>query len=116
MHTTNPKSKTLPDGTVIIKTDHPFEDLPNGSERLAKAKLAYEINKNIRGMKQKDAAKLLDITQPEVSNLGKGRLSGFTFDRLYRCLTALEMDIEIKLKKHPARDKCPVGVHVYGCP
>lgn len=114
MRTTNLKSKTLSDGTAVIKTNHPFEGLPNGSERLAKAKLAYEINKNIRGMKQKDAAKLLDITQPEVSSLGKGRLSGFTFDRLYRCLTSLKMDVEITLKKHHAQDKCPVGIHVCG--
>ncbi len=47
-----------------------------------------QINEKIRerGMKQKEAANLLGITQPEVSSLGRGRLSGFTFDRLYRCL------------------------------
>jgi predicted XRE-type DNA-binding protein len=37
----------------------------------------------------------LGITQPEVSKIANGRLSGFSFDRLYRCLHALDMDIEV---------------------
>jgi len=108
------KAKTLSDNVEVVRTEHPFEDLPNGSERLAKVKLAYKINKVIkkRGLTQKSAAKLLGITQPEISNLRKGRLSGFTFDRIYRCLAALEMDIEITVKKHSARDKYPAGIHI----
>lgn len=102
-------------GATITETKHPFEGLPKGNERLAKAKLAGQINDRVaeRGLKQAEAARLLGITQPEVSNLGKGRLSGFTFDRLYRCLNALDMDIEISIRKHPARAKVPAGVHVH---
>ena len=109
------KRTRLKKGTSVIETAHPFEGLPNGDERLAKVKLAGQINERIteRGIKQKEAAELLGITQPEVSSLGKGRLSGFTFDRLYRCLIALEMDIEISIKKHPARAKAPAGVYVH---
>jgi len=109
------KRTRLKNGTPVIETAHPFEGLVNGDERLAKVKLAGQINDWIteRGIKQKEAAELLGITQPEVSNLGKGRLSGFTFDRLYRCLIALDMDIEISIKKHPARAKAPAGVYVH---
>ena len=109
------KLTKLKNGTAVIETVHPFEGLVNGDERLAKAKLAGQINERIaeRGIKQKEAAELLGITQPEVSNLSKGRLSGFTFDRLYRCLTALNMDIEISVKKHSARAKTPAGVYVH---
>ncbi len=105
----------LKNGTVVIETTHPFEDLPDGDERLAKVKLAGQINDRIAelGITQKEAAKLLGITQPEVSNLGKGRLSGFTFDRLYRCLVALDMNVEIAVRKRPARAKVPAGVHVH---
>lgn len=108
------KLTKLKDGTKVIETEHPFSGLPNGDERLAKARLAIQINNRIRerGIKQKDAAELLGITQPEVSSLGKGRLSGFTFDRLYRCLNALNMDVEISIKKHSTRKKVPAGVHV----
>lgn len=102
-------------GTPVIETAHPFEGLPNGDERLAKVKLAVQINDRIkeRGIKQKEAATLLGITQPEVSSLGKGRLTGFTFDRLYRCLNALDLDIEISIKKRSARAKTSAGVHVH---
>jgi predicted XRE-type DNA-binding protein len=109
------KRAKLKSGTTVIETAHPFEGLPDGDERLAKMKLAGRINDRIaeRGLKQKEAAELLGITQPEVSNLGKGRLTGFTFDRLYRCLIALDMDIEISVKKHSARARTPAGVHVH---
>lgn len=109
------KQTRLKNGVEIIETAHPFEGLPDGDERLAKAKLAGEINERIkqRSLKQKEAAELLGITQPDVSNLNKGRLSGFTFDRLYRCLVALNMDVEISIKRHPVRAKDPAGVHVY---
>ena len=105
----------LKSGISIIETAHPFEGLLNGDERLVKVKLAAQINDRIkaRGIKQKEAAELPGITQPEVSNLGKGRLSGFTFDRLYRCLNALDVDIEISIKKRPARVKTSAGVHVH---
>lgn len=102
-------------GTTVVETAHPFQGLANGDERLAKVKLAAHINEQIkkRGIKQTEAAALLGITQPEVSSLGKGRLSGFTFDRLYRCLNALDVDVEISVKKHSARSGTSAGVHVH---
>ena len=108
------KQTKLKDGTTVIETAHPFEGLAKGDERLAKVKLAGQINGWIdkHGTKQQEAARLLGITQPEVSKLRNGQLTGFTFDRLYRCLIALGMDIEISVKKHSARAKFPAGVHV----
>lgn len=98
----------------IIATEHPFSGLPNGEERFAKAQLARLINQQIqeRELKQKEAAELLGITQPDVSNLSNGKLSGFTFDRLYRCLCALDTDVEIVLKRHLPTDTKPAGIHV----
>lgn len=112
-HTTL-KTDTLNNGTKVVETTHPFEGLPNADERLAKAKIAQKINEQIKKkkLKQKDAAELLGITQPEISNLNCGRLSGFTFDRLYRCLNALNVDVEISIKKHSTRSKKPAGVHI----
>lgn len=108
------KRTKFDESTPIIETAHPFSGLPDGDERLAKAKLARQINHRIkkRGMKQQEAARLLGITQPEVSSLGQGRLAGFSFDRLYRCLNALDMDVEITIRKHPSRAKLSAGVHV----
>ena len=108
------KQTRLRNRTPVIETAHPFAGLPDGDERLAKVMLAARINDRIRerGIKQREAAELLGITQPEISNLGKGRLSGFTFDRLYRCLNALDLDIEISIKTHSRRAKAPAGIHV----
>ncbi|MCP4010291.1 MAG: XRE family transcriptional regulator [Proteobacteria bacterium] len=97
-----------------VTTAHPFEGLANGEERMAKAQLARQINALIkeRGLKQQAASELLGITQPEVSQIANGRLSGFTFDRLYRCLYALDMDVEITVKKHIPVDNDTAGIHV----
>ena len=102
------------DDERIVSTQHPFEGLPNGEERLAKVQLAHQINLLLeeRGLKQREAAELLGITQPDVSNLATGRLSGFTFDRLYRCLSALDMDVEITLKRHLVTEATPASIHV----
>ena len=102
------------DKNPVVLTAHAFEGLVNGDERLAKAKLAHQINALIQeqDMKQQETSKLLGITQPEVSQLSNGRLFGFTFDRLYRCLYALDMDVEITLKKHIPTDAGVAGIHV----
>ena len=102
------------DNETIVTTSHPFVGLANGEERFAKVQLAHQINILIKekGLKQKEASELLGITQPEVSNLATGRLSGFTFDRLYRCLIALDTDVEITLKKHAPSATSAAGIHV----
>lgn len=107
---TNTKSN---EDAVVIAA-HPFEGLVNGEERLAKAQLAQQINTLIteRKLTQNTASKLLGITQPEVSQIANGRLSGFSFDRLYRCLHALDMDVEIIVKKHVPTDNDTAGIHV----
>lgn len=99
---------------TIVTTNHPFEGLANGEERLAKVQLAQQINSLIkeRGLKQKAASELLGVTQPEVSQINNGRLSGFSFDRLYRCLHALDMDIEIIVKKHVRVGSDAAGIYV----
>lgn len=107
------KNTIKKDDAVI--TMHPLEGLKHGDERLAKAKLAKQINALIleRGLRQQEASELLGITQPEVSQLSNGRLSGFTFDRLYRSLHALDMDVEITLKKHIPANQEPAGIFVH---
>ena len=72
-------------------------DLPNPDLLLAKAKLSIQIERLIKERKltQKQAAKLMGLTQPNVSDLLRGRLDGFTLDRLFRCLEALDQEIQI---------------------
>ena len=50
---------------------------------------------------QVQAAELLNVDQPKISALTRGRLSGYSIDRLLRFLMLLGNDIEIKVKFHP---------------
>ena len=78
-------------------------DLPNPEERLIKAELARRISEIIRqrDLTPIEAAELLEIDQPKVSALTRGRLNGFSTTRLFRFLNALGSDVEIVVKPKP---------------
>ena len=80
-----------------------FADLgvAEAEEELAKAQLASLIRDAIkhRRLTQGRAAALTGLDQPKVSALVNGRLSGFSSDRLMRCLTALGRDVEIVVSR-----------------
>jgi predicted XRE-type DNA-binding protein len=82
-----------------------FADLgvPEPEEELAKAQLASHIREAIRRRKltQAATAALVGLDQPKISALINGRLTGFSSDRLLRCLTALGQDVEIVVTTSP---------------
>jgi len=69
-------------------------------EELAKAQLASHIRETIkrRRLSQARAAALTGLDQPKISALINGRLSGFSSDRLLRCLTAHGQDVDIVVR------------------
>jgi predicted XRE-type DNA-binding protein len=77
--------------------------LKNPEELLAKAQLVQRIADIIaeRKLTQARAAKILGVDQPKVSALLRGKLDGFSTDRLFRFLNALGRDVEIVIR--PAR-------------
>ena len=80
-----------------------FADLghPNAEAHLLKAELVARIDKIIRqrGLKQVEAAKLLRLSQPDVSRLLRGSFREYSVERLLRLLTALGRDVEIVLRE-----------------
>ncbi len=101
----------------IIGSGNIFADLglSNPEERLAKAELARQINNIIKQKKltQVAAAKLLEIDQPKISALSKGRLTGFSLERLFRFLNILGQNITIKVTpKTRAKQKADVTVSI----
>lgn len=78
-------------------------DLPDAEERYAKALISVLITRAIkaRGLTQAQAAKLLGTTQPKVSAVVRGQLSGFSMDRLFRFLNALGMNVRIDVHAAP---------------
>lgn len=81
--------------------------LPDADHLLAKADLAIEVSRVIeeRGLTQAEAGELMGIDQPKVSALVRGRLDGFSMERLYRFLNALGQDVEIVVRPTPASRK-----------
>jgi predicted XRE-type DNA-binding protein len=91
--------------TVTPSSGNVFADLrlPDVDELLAKADLAHTIQQLIqaRGLSQQAAARRLGVTQPDLSNLYRGRLDGFSIERLCRLLTALGLDVRIVVQPKP---------------
>src|SRR3954451_14329204 len=100
------KASVKTDETIEPSSGNVFADLGlrNAEELVAKAELVQRISDIIaeRKLTQARAAKLLGIDQPKVSSLLRGKLEGFSIDRLFRFLNALGRDVEISVR--PARD------------
>lgn len=93
--------------TVTESSGNVFVDLgcKNPDEKKLKAKIAASINSIIkhRHITQKEAAKVIGVTQPQISDLKKGKLKHFSVERLFEILNALDRDVEIIIKKKRSR-------------
>jgi predicted XRE-type DNA-binding protein len=92
-----------------------FADLgiPNPDLALAKAELVQRIRELIaeRRLTQSKAAELLGLDQPKVSGLVRGRVEGYTIDRLFRFLVALGQRVEITVRPNAkGSESCAVVV------
>ncbi len=80
-----------------------FADLgcPDAETHLLKAELVTRIDKIIRqrGLKQVEAARLLGLSQPDVSRLLRGSFREYSVERLLRLLTALGRNVEIVIRE-----------------
>jgi len=79
--------------------------LPDSAGLLAKAELIRQISSIIakRRLTQEDAARILGTTQPKVSDLLKGKLAGFSIERIIRFLNALDRDVQIVVTPKPRK-------------
>lgn len=86
---------------VEVGSGNVFADLglPNAQERLVKAMMSRLIDKDIErlGLTQEQAAELLRCSQPDISKIVRGRVSGFSIERLARFLTLLGHNVEIRV-------------------
>ena len=74
--------------------------LENAEEMLVKAQLTTKIGEIIKRRKltQVQAAELLGMTQPKLSNLLRGQFRGISEAKMLECLTRLGRNIEIVVK------------------
>ncbi len=87
--------------------------LPQPEQYLARAELAERVCDIIseRKLTQQQAAATLGIDQPKISALMRGKLDGFSTDRLFRFLNALGRDVEIVIRS-TSRSKHTAGIRV----
>ncbi len=78
--------------------------LPDAETHWLKAELVTRIDRIIRQrrLKQVDAAKLLGLSQPDVSRLMRGDFREYSIERLLRLLTALGRDVDIIIQESDA--------------
>lgn len=74
-------------------------DLPDADERMLKTQLAVQIRRFIeqKGWTQTEAAEAVGLDQPKVSHLLRGRLAGFSVDRLLSILNRLGHSVEVRI-------------------
>lgn len=79
--------------------------LPDAEDRMLKAQLTIEIRRLIeaKGWTQAEAARSIGIDQPKVSHLMRGRLAGFSVDRLIAILNRLGHDVEVRISAREQR-------------
>jgi predicted XRE-type DNA-binding protein len=96
-------------------TGNVFADLgyADAKERTLKVQLALEVNNVLkqRQLTQSQAAELLGIVQPHVSDLVRYRLNRFSVERLLQFLTLLGKEVEIRIATRPSGRSRP-GVRV----
>lgn len=80
-------------------------DRPDADTHFLKAELVSSIDDIIRRrkMNQSQAAKLLGLSQPDISRLLRGNFRDFSVDRLLRLLMALGRDVNIVIRKPKKR-------------
>ena len=92
------------DSTVERSSGNVFADLdvPDAGAHLLKAELVSSRIDTIvrqRGITQTEAARILGLSQPDVSRLLGGDFRQYSLERLFRLLTALGRDIDIVIRQ-----------------
>ena len=90
------------DVEFTIGSDNIFADLdlPDAEELLLKSQLIGQIGVMVRerGWTPAQAAEATGLTQAKISNLLRGRLEGFSVEKLFEILNRLGYDVEVRIK------------------
>ncbi len=105
---TSVRAKKVKAEGVEPSSGNVFADLgfAEAEGRLLKAQLAIKIGELIerKGWTQARTAEVIGLDQPKVSHLLRGRLSGFSADRLFAILNRLGHSVEVRIS---AKERAP---------
>jgi predicted XRE-type DNA-binding protein len=79
-----------------------IEDTPAEAENMKlRSTLMMALKNHIvsTGLSQSEAAKLLNVTQPRLSDLIRGKINLFAIDTLVNMATAAGLNVEISVRK-----------------
>lgn len=95
-HITTPQAERVEPSSGNVFADLGFADAEG---RLLKAQLAGKITELVerKGWTQARTAEVIGLDQPKVSHLLRGRLSGFSADRLFAILNRLGHSVEVRI-------------------
>lgn len=101
--------KNTPQGTDNVLSDLGFD---NAEELSTKAALALKLNELIdqRGLSQTEAAHIIGMTQPKVSQVRRYKLQNISLERLMQALVSLDQHVEIIVQ--PVRREHAPGITV----
>lgn len=76
-------------------------ELPNADELLVKADLMHAVNREIqrRNLIQSEVAKLVGLSQSDISNIARGKGERYSQERLLDVLRHLGVDVEIRVHR-----------------
>ena len=79
--------------------------LPNAAEHQLKAVLVVQLKRLMaeREITQTEAAKMVEMKQPDLSKVLRGHFKLVSVEKLMRMLTAFDQDVEITIKPHRKR-------------
>ena len=96
-------STTAVEERIVVErgSGNVFADLgfADAEAELLRAKLVLALGHEVkrRGLRQKDAAALLGIGQPDVSRLLRGQTGHFSVDKILELLARLRFDVQVTL-------------------
>lgn len=98
------KKQTYKAGSENVYADLGF---PDSDEMLVKAELVKRLENIIkrRSITQSAAAKIIGVSQPDLSKILKGNFRGYSIGRLMKFLTAFDRDVEIVIRRKRTKGK-----------
>lgn len=89
--------------------------LPNPEERLLKANLSIHIRQLIeeKGLTQQQAAKMTGVRQPHLSDIMRGRLAGYSVEKLLSIINHLGRRVEVRIGTRDVKpERAVTAVHM----
>jgi len=100
---------TLSDGMTITKgSGDVFADLGFSPGEARSLRLRSQMMTALRrfiekeGLTQAEAAKRLNVSQPRISDLTRGKISRFSLDALVNMLTDAGLEVDFRIKRRVA--------------